>query len=117
MRKSACILILLFACLSSPFVSSIYAIDSNLNGSWGISMKGEKLEIIRFNSAANEIIIMNTLFRSHEFSLADDTIHIFNFDNDSVIIQYYRLAPDKLMFIMWNSDDITEAITLILSRI
>ena len=117
MKKLACILFLLFAFISSPLVSNVHALDSNLNGSWGISMDGEKLEIIRFNSANNEIIIMSTLFRSHEFSLADDTIHIFNFNNSSMIIQYYRLAPDKLLFIMWNSDDITESITLILSKI
>ena len=112
MKKLSCILFLLFTCVS------IYALDSSLNGGWGISGNdGEKLEIIRFNSVNNEIIIMSTLFRSHEFSLADDTIKIFNFDNNSMIIQYFRLAPNKLLFIMWNSDDITESITLILSKI
>jgi len=111
MKKLACILFLLFICISA------YSLDSSLDGSWGISMDGEKLEIIRFNSKNNEIIIMSTLFRSHEFSLANDTINIFDFDGNSMIIQYYCLAPDKLLFIMRNSDGITESITLILSKL
>jgi len=111
MKKLACILFLLFTCVS------IYALDSSLNGSWGISMEGEKLEIIRFNSANNEIIIMDTLLRANDYSLADDTIHIYDFDGDSVIIQYYRLSPNKLLFILWNTNDITESITLILSKL
>jgi len=117
MKKLACILFLLFTCISSPLVSSVHALDSSLNGSWGISMDGEKLEIIRFNSVNSEIIIMSTLLRANDYSVADDTIHIYNFDGDSVIIQYYRLAPEKLLFILWNTNNITESITLILSKL
>jgi len=117
MKKTACILFLFFVFAGSPFVNSVFALDSSLDGSWGISMDGDKLEIIRFNSVNNEIIIMSSLFRANDFSLADDTIHIYDFDGDSVIIQYYRLSPNKLLFILWNSNNITESITLILSKL
>ena len=117
MKKIICIVFLLFACLSSPFVSSIYAFDSSLDGTWGIIMNNEKLEMVRFNAANKEIIIMNFLFRQNDYSSADDTIHIYSFDGNSVIIQYFRLAPNKLLFTIWNTDDITQTMTLILSKL
>ena len=111
MKKILCVSFLFFICLSA------YAFDSSLNGSWGIVMENEKMEIIRFNSVNNEIIIMNLLFRSNDYSSADDTIHIYSFEGVPAIIQYYRLAPNKLLFILWNTDNISESITLILSKL
>jgi hypothetical protein len=93
----------------------LYAFDRSLNGSWGLIKSGEKIEFIRFNT--NEIILMDTLFRANTYEEADDTIYIDNFEGDSVIIQYYRLAQNKLLFIMWNTDSPDQSITLILSKL
>ena len=117
MKKILCVFFLLFTFLSSPFMSSIYAFDNSLDGTWGIVMNDEKLEMVRFNSSNKEIIIMNFLFRQNDYTSADYTIHIYSFDGNSVIIQYYRLAPNKLLFTIWNTDDITQTMTLILSKL
>jgi hypothetical protein len=93
----------------------LYAFDRSLNGSWGLVQDGEKIEFIRFNN--NEILIMNTLFRSNDYEEADDSIYIDDFDGDSVIVQYYRLSPNKLLFIIWNPNNVSESITLILSKL
>ncbi|WP_461256028.1 hypothetical protein [Treponema sp. R80B11-R83G3] len=94
---------------------SLSAFDRSLNGSWGLITDGEKIEFIRFNN--NEVIIINTLFRATDYKEIDDTIYIDDFEGDSVIIQYYRLSPTKLLFIMWNTDNITQSISLILSKL
>jgi len=109
MKKILCFIVLANVCLG------IYAFDRSLNGSWGLIMNEQKNEFIRFSN--NEIFIMNTLYRSSDFSEADDTIYIDNFGGDSIIIQYYRLASNKLLFILWNTDDPTQSITLILSKL
>jgi hypothetical protein len=96
-------------------VFSVNAFDRSLNGSWGLIKDGEKMEFIRFNN--NEIIIMNTLFRSNDYEEVDDTIYIDDFDGDSVIIQYYRLSSTKLLFIIWNPEDIAQSVNLILSKL
>jgi hypothetical protein len=96
-------------------VFCLSAFDRSLNGSWGLVKDGEKMEFLRFNN--NEVIIMNTLFRSTDYEESDDSIYIDDFDGDSVIIQYYRLSSNKLLFIMWNTDDFTQSINLILSKI
>jgi len=93
---------------------SLYAFDRSLNGSWGIFRESEKIILIRFNT--NEITVMDSLFRPGAFSEADDTFYIDDFDGDSVIIQYFRLSPNKLLFIMWNTDNPEQSITLILSK-
>ena len=109
MKKIVCLVVFINICLG------LYAFDRSLIGSWGLIMNGEKEEFIRFNN--NGIVIMNTLFRSTDYYEADDTIYIADFDGDSVIMQYYRLASNKLLYILWNTDDPTQSITLILSRL
>ena len=106
-------LICFFVVFSMGF--TLYAFDRSLNGSWGLVKGGEKTEFLRFNT--NEIIILNKLFRSRDYEEADDTIYIDDFDGDSVIIQYHRLTPNKLLFIIWNTDDIQQSITLILTKL
>jgi hypothetical protein len=108
MKKYFCLFVMIFVGFG------LYAFDRSLNGSWGLVKSDEKVEFICFNT--NEIIIMNTLFRSNNYEEADDTIYI-NFDGDSVVIQYYRLSSNKLLFIMWNTDNPEQSITLILSKI
>jgi hypothetical protein len=109
MKKMICLLFLLCIGLG------LFAFDRSLNGSWGLILAGEKKEFIRFNNT--EILIMDRLFRSGSYQEGDDTIYINNFDGDSVLLQYYRLAPNKLLFILWNTDDPTQSITLILSKL
>jgi len=94
---------------------ALYAFDRSLNGGWGLVKAGEKTEFLRFNT--NEIRIFDTLFRSRDYEEADDTIYIDDFEGDSVIIQYHRLAPNKLLFIMWNTDNVEQSITLILTKL
>jgi hypothetical protein len=94
---------------------ALHAFDRSLNGGWGVVLEGEKMEIIRFNT--NEIIIMNTLLRAHDYTESDDTIYIDDFNNDSVIIQYYRLAANKLLFILLNTDNPEQSITFILTKL
>lgn len=109
MKKIICLLVALSTGLA------LYAFDRSLNGSWGLAKDGEKIEIMRFNT--NEIIIMNSPLRAGNYTEADDTIYIDNFDGDSVIIQYYRLSTNKLLFIMWNTDNPEQSITLILTKL
>ena len=94
---------------------TLYAFDRSLNGSWGLVKNGEKNEFLRFNT--NEIILLNKLLRPRDYEEVDDTIYIDDFDGDSVVIQYYRLSPSKLLFILWNTDDIEQSITLILTKL
>jgi hypothetical protein len=96
---------------------TLYAFDPSLNGSWGLVKSGEKMEFLRFNT--DEIILMDTLFRSSEYEEEekDNSIYINSFDGDSVIIQYYRLSQNKLLFIMWAVDNPEQSITLILSKL
>ena len=96
---------------------SVFAFDHSVHGSWGLIHGREREEFVRFNSSTNEIIIMNTLFRSRDYEEAENTIYISDFDGESVIIQYYLLAPTKLMFILWNPDSVEQSITLILSKL
>jgi hypothetical protein len=109
MKKLICFFVILSAGLA------LYAFDHSLNGSWGLVKTGEKIEIIRFS--ASEITVMSTLFRSGEYAEADDSIYIDNFEGDSVVIQYYRLSANKLLFIMWNTNNPEESVTLILSKL
>ena len=94
---------------------ALYAFDRSLNGTWGLVKGSEKTEFIRFNT--NEIIILDTLFRSSDYEEADDTIYINNFEGDFVIIQYHRLSPNKLLFIMWNTDNVEQSLMLILTKL
>jgi hypothetical protein len=96
---------------------TLYAFDRSLNGSWGLVKSGEKMEFIRFNT--NEIIIMDTLFRPNDYEEeeGDNTIYIDSFDGDSIVIQYYRLSQNKLLFIMWDVDNPEQSITLVLSKL
>ena len=96
-------------------VYGLHAFDRSLNGSWGLIYGNDKEEFIRFNT--NEILLMNQLFRSRDYEEGENTIYISDFDGDSVIIQYYLLAPNKLLFILWNVDEPTESITLVLSKL
>jgi len=109
MKRIICVIVFANICLGT------YAFDRSLNGSWGLIMNGQKEEFVRFNN--NEILIMNILFRSSDYTEADDSIYIANFEGDSVLIQYYRLASNKLLFILWNTDDPTQSVTLILSKL
>jgi len=111
MKKTVCVLFFLFISLS------LYAFDDSLDGSWGFIMGNVKHEIIRFFPVNKDIVIMGTTIRSSDYSEADNTIHIEDFDNDSVIIQYYQLTPDKLLFTLWSTHNITQSITLILSKL
>jgi len=117
MKKALCLLFLIITCLSSHLMSSVHAFDSSLDGSWGLIMENEKEEIIRFNTAKKEIVIMNYLFRQGDYTSGNDTIYISNFDGNTVIIQYYRLAQNKLLFVFWNADNISESLTLILTKL
>jgi len=109
MKKLACLFAMI--CIGS----GLFAFDRSLNGSWGIIQGSEKEEVIRFNT--NEIILMDQLFRSRDFEEGENTIYIDDFDGDSVVIQYYLLAPNKLLFIFWNVDEPTESLTLILTKL
>jgi len=108
MKKVACFL--LMACMSF----TLYAVDQTL-GSWGLVFGEEKEEFLRFGQ--DEIILMDTLFRSRDFERAENTILIENFDGEAVMLQYHLLSPNALLFIMWSVDDPTESMTLILSRL
>jgi sensor domain CHASE-containing protein len=92
----------------------LYAFDRSLNGSWGITKDGEKIELIRFNNT--EIIVMNTLFRSNDYEEADNTIYL-ELDGESILIQYHLLSSNKLLFIMTDADNFSEALTLILTKL
>ena len=109
MKKIMFVFVLLGIC------SALFAFDHVLIGSWGLIMPDEREEFIRFGH--DEVIIMDLLFRSRDFERAEDTIFINDFDGDSVLIQYYLLSQNKLLFIMWNIDEPTESLTLILSRL
>ena len=109
MKKLACFFAMI--CIGS----GLFAFDRSLNGSWGIIQGSDKEELIRFNT--NEIIFMDQLLRSSDFEEAENTIYVNDSDGDSVIIQYYLLAPNKLLFIFWNIDDPSESYTLILTKL
>ena len=111
MKKLICVLFLLFIGLSA------YAFDNSLHGSWGLVMGNEKQEIISFNSINKEIILSGFLLRLNDYTSLEDTLHVPDFDGDSIIIQYYHLAVNKLLFILWNTDDINQSMTLILSKL
>ena len=106
-----CMFILIIFCISF----SLYAFDRSLIGSWGLITAGKREEFVRFGQ--NDIIIMNQLFRERDFESGDNTVYINNFDGDSVIIQYYLLSNNSILFIMWNIDNPIESITLILSKL
>ena len=110
MKKIVCLFVLLSMCFT------LYAFDRSLIGSWGLIMEdNDKEEVIRFGQ--NEMAIFDMVLRPGDFETATDTIFIENLDGDSVIIQYYPLAPNKLLFIMSNTDNPMESLTLILSRL
>ena len=94
---------------------ALYAFDPPLNGSWGLIMPGDNNEIIWFNY--NEIRLFNKLFQSDEYAEADDTIYINDYDGEAIMIQYYLLAPNKLLFILTNMDDSSETMTMILTKL
>jgi len=104
-------------CFFAIFITGLglYAFDRSLNGGWGLIKDGEKVELIRFNT--NEITVMNTLVRSSNYTEADDTFYIDDLDGDSVIIQYFRLSANKILFLMWNTNNPEQSITLILSKL
>jgi hypothetical protein len=110
MKKLVCF----FAMIGLVF--SLHSFDSSLLGGWGLVMPGnERLEIIRFNPNG-ELIITGERFLSGNYEASEDTIYIDDFDGDAVIIQYYSLAQNKLLFIMWSLDNPEMSLTLILSR-
>jgi hypothetical protein len=109
MKKFAC-----FA-VAISIACSLYSFDSSLNGSWGLIAPDDQKEVvIRFNT--NEIAIFGELFRSHEYEEGIDTFYLQDKDGGA-IIQYYRLAQDKLLFIMTNMDNPLESVILILTKI
>jgi hypothetical protein len=108
MKRFVCFLVMAGICVGA------FAFDRSLNGSWGLSKDGEKEEFLRFNN--NEISIMDTLFRESDYGKADNSIYI-ELEDESLLIQYYLLSPKTLLFIMTNTEDFSEAITLILSRL
>jgi len=114
MKRAVCFSFLVFMGLTLK-TFALNAFDRSLIGGWGLKMMNEKEEFIRFGQ--DEVIVMNTLFHSKDFERAEDTIYIHDFEDDSVIIQYYLLSPNKLLFIMWNIDNPLESITLILSKL
>jgi hypothetical protein len=108
MKKFICFLVILVA------ASSIYAFDKSLIGSWGvINSDGGMDEFLRFGN--NEILVVDTLFRSSEYKEIDGSVYI-NISEKEMVIQYYLLSRNKLLFILW-SDDIEMTMTLILSRL
>jgi hypothetical protein len=110
MKKTICLLTLFFIALS------VYAFDRSLDGSWGLIMDNKKEVFIRFNYGNKEIIIMDTVFRSKDYEEADDTLYFDDFDGDSVLVQYYRLTANKLLFILCNTDDPSQSLTMILTK-
>ena len=96
---------------------SVFAFDRSLNGSWGLVHGKDREEFIRFNSSTNEILIMNTLFRSRDYEEAENSIYISDFDGESVMVQYYLLSSNKLLFIMSDLEKVGQSITLILSKL
>ena len=105
------VLIFMLFCIGS----TLFAFDRSLIGSWGLVIPGgEKEEFVRFGQ--DEIRIMNLLFRARDFERAANTIFIEDFDGDSVVIQYHLLSQNSLLFILWNLDDFTESLTLILTK-
>jgi hypothetical protein len=102
-----------FVIIASAIISGLYAFDSSVSGSWGlIDPDGEKVEFLRFSNA--EIIIMETLYRKGSYTESTDSIY---FNGEDVVMQYYRLSPNKLLFILFNTDDMQDTITLILSKL
>ena len=109
MKKLIC-----FFCIMS-IGCGLYAFDRSLNGSWGLIDFSGTNEIIWFNT--DEIRVFDQLFESYEYEDTEDTIYIDDYEGDSIMIQYYRLSPNKLLFIMTNLYDSTESITMILSKL
>ena len=112
MKKIMCFSVMFCIC------SSLFAFDRSIIGSWGIiEPSSEKSEMVRFGQ--NEIIVFDDLsFRSSEFErTTDDTIFIEDFDGDSVLIQYYLLSRNKLLFIIIWLDNPDVSLTLILSKL
>jgi len=109
MKKLVCF----FAMISLGY--GLFAFDRSLNGSWGLTQGNEKEEIIRFNT--NEIIFNGELFRSGSYEEAENTIYFSDPEGGDVVIQYYLLSSKKLLFILWNVNDPTESLTLILSKL
>jgi hypothetical protein len=93
---------------------SAFAFDPSLNGSWGLIKDNDKQEFIKFNT--NEINIMGYKFSQTDYEETDDAFYIDDAEGESIIIQYFRLAPNKLLFIIWNPNNIAESVTLILTR-
>jgi hypothetical protein len=110
MKKLVCLLAVIgISC-------GLYAFDRSLNGSWGLVTPDDRDEVIRFNT--NEIVIFDELFRpKKDYEEGEDTIYIEDAGGDSVMIQYYRLAPNKLLFILSNLDDPSQSLTLILTKL
>ena len=109
MKKFAFCLVFLI-----PICFSLHAFDDSVIGSWGLIMFGDKEEVIRFGT--NEVLMGDMLFSSEEFEAWDDTLIIYDNYGQSIVKQYYLLSPNKLLFISWNSVNIEEQITLILTR-
>ncbi|GHV17034.1 hypothetical protein FACS189493_3930 [Spirochaetia bacterium] len=105
MKRAFCFFVVL------SITVGLCAFDKSLNGSWGLTMDGEQQEFIRFTD--NEIIIFgDTLFRSGDFEEADNSIYI-ELDGSNFLIQYYLLAPNTLLFIMFDGSN---TMTFILSK-
>jgi hypothetical protein len=95
--------------------SGLFAFDRSLYGSWGLVLSEEVEEVINFYG--EEVRIFNQTFDSSEYEEAEDTIYIGDYEGDSVMVQYYLLSQNKLLFLMSNLDDPTESMTMILSRL
>jgi hypothetical protein len=73
----------------------INTFDSSLNGSWCLDTGlGKSEELIIFNN--DEIIFMDTLYRSTDYVETDGTIYIIEPDGHCYLIQNYLLS--KLLF-------------------
>jgi hypothetical protein len=111
--------IVFFAIFTSLAIYS-FAFDNSLKGSWGLISDGgrEKTEIIRFGN--DEIMILDTRFRKGEYEENVDFISIENESGYQITLQYYKLAYNKLLYILTESesdeDSSPNSTTLILTK-
>jgi hypothetical protein len=108
MKKIFCFFVMMGICVG------VFAFDRSLNGRWGLAKVGEELEFIKFND--DVISIMGSFFSPDDYEETDNSIYIEDEDK-SILIQYYLLSPGALLFIVSNSENFNEGITLILSRL
>jgi len=88
MKKLLCLTFLFMLCFWS-----VFGFDSSLNGSWGFSDS----ELVKFNN--NEITFSGIIYRANQIRIINENTIIVNMNDILILIQYYFLSTDNLLFI------------------